>query len=360
MIRCRLSRLHGLPRLPRGFRLPGLLPILALTGLVALGSASASTELAAQETRVVIVSGLGGEERFRESFAEWGIRLHDALVESGVPREHVRLLTEDPSVDPDRIHARSEREQVERALREAGVGAKEDDRLLLVLIGHGSGSGPDSRVSLPGPSLRAADYAELLDALPMRSIAVVNTASASGDFIGVLAGEGRVVITATRSAQQRTATIFGGYFVDAFVEAKADLDRDGRVSLMEAYEYARQETERSFSDRGLLPSEHPRIAVGPGGQGVERPMEEEAFPTLAARFVVGGSTPPVRVDDPEASEALRALYRERDRVEEQVDELAARRTQMGDEAYQAALEPLLLELARIGQEIRRLEGGELR
>ena len=313
--------------------------------------------LAAQEGHVVIVAGLGGEDRFREQFATWGGQLHDAFLEAGVPRERVRFLAENPEADPERIHARSERDAVAQAIREAGEAGGPDDRFLLVLIGHGSGSGPESRVSLPGPSLSAADYAALLDELPMRSIAVVNTASASGDFIPVLAGEGRVVITATRSAGQRTATLFGGYFAEAFVEARADLDRDGRVSLLEAYEYARQETERAFSERGLLPSEHPRIAVGPDASPVERPLEEEGFPALASRFVIGRTGPAIRVEDPEASEELRALYRERERLEGEVEALAERRDRMSAEEYEAALEALLLELARVGQAIRRIEGG---
>lgn len=328
-----------IPSAPRGWRR------LAAVGLVGLYVAQplAAQPLAAQETHVVIVAGLGGEERFRQTFVEWGRTLADAALAAGVAPERIRFLAEDPAMDPARIHGRSTAPEVEAALEEVARRASAQDRVLLVLLGHGSGAGEESRVSLPGPSLRAADYARLLDALPTRRVAVVNTASASGDFIPVLAAEGRIVITATRSASQRNATVFGGHFVDAFVEDRADLDRDGRVSLLEAFEYASQETERHFSDRGLLASENALLA-----EGTE---------TLARTFVLEPASGPVVVDDPETAARLEALYGQRDELEGRLEELAARRDAMDPEEYQAALQPLLVELARVGQEIRALEPG---
>jgi hypothetical protein len=312
----------------------------------------------APTTHVLIVAGLGGEERFRRTFLEWGLAMREAALDAGVPPGAVRLLTEDPGADPERIGGRSTREEVERAFAEIAADAGPSDRVLLLLIGHGSGSGAESRLSLPGPSLTAADYGRLLDALPTRSVAVVNAASASGDFIPVLAAEGRVVITATRSASQRNATVFGGHFVAAFAHGAADLDRDGRVSLLEAFEYARRETERHYRDRGLVESERALLAEGPGGRGVARPLEEEGMGTLARAFVLEGGTAAVAgVTDPEAAARLRELHAERDRLEARMAALAADRGSMDPEAYEAALEAVLLELARVGREIRAIEEG---
>lgn len=314
--------------------------------------------LAAQDTHVLVVAGLGGEPSFRATFVEWGSRLVDAATRAGVPVDRVVFLAEDPSADPDRIRARSTREEVERAFREIGERASAGDRVLVVLIGHGAGAGPDSRVSLPGPSLRAADYADLLDALSGRQVAVVNVASASGDFVPVLAGEGRVIVTATRSAAQRNASVFGGFFVEAFAGGGADLDRDGRVSLLEAFEYARRETEREYRDRGLIATEQALLEDRTEGRGVALPMEEEGVGSLAARFFLSGAPAPVVAGDEAASEQLLRLYSERERIEDAMADLRRRRATMPPARYDAELEELAVELARVGREIRVLEGGD--
>jgi len=310
----------------------------------------------AQETHLLIVSGLGGEPRFREEFVAWGSRIAEGARSAGVPPERVVFLAEDPEAAPELIRARSTREEVERAVREIAEGAAPEDRVLVVLIGHGSGSGAASRVSLPGASLTAAEYGELLDLLAPRHVALVNAASGSGDFIPTLAGEGRVIVTATRSAAQRNASIFGGHFAEALSGSGADLDRDGRISILEAFEYARQETERHYRDRGLIASEQALLEDRPVGRGVPLPMEEDEVGSLAARFFLQDAVPTLVLDDPELGEELRRLYAEQASLEAEFAALATRRATMDPEVHQAELEALLLELARVGQEIRRIEG----
>jgi hypothetical protein len=325
--------------------------------LVLLGWAPLPAATSAQETRVLIVSGLGGEPTYRELFVEWGRRLAKAAVAAGVDHDHVVFLAEDPTAAPGAIRAASSAEEVERAFEEIAATAGPQDRVLVVLIGHGSGSGEDSRVSLPGPSLRASDYERFLDRLAPRTVALVNLASASGDFVTTLAGEGRVVVAATRSSGQRNAPRFGEYFTEAFAGTGSDLDRDGRVSVLEAFEYARQETERYYRDRGLLVPETALIEDRTDGTGTHVPGEEEGVGQLAARFFLQGAEPRVEASDPAVAAQLRDLYIRQEALEVEVAALGQRGSALDPEAYQAALEPLLLELAQVGQEIRTLEGG---
>ena len=314
-------------------------------------------EAAAQETHLVVVSGLGGEPRFQDEFLTWGQLIFDAGLAAGVRPENATFLAEDPARDPERIRARSTREEVEAAILEIADHAGPEDRVLIVLIGHGAGSGEDSMVSLPGPSLRASDYAALLDPLAPRSVALVNTASASGDFARVLSGENRIVITATRSAGQRNATLFGLHFAEAFAGEGADIDRDGRVSLLEAFEYARRETERHYTDRGLIQSEQALLEDRPSGPGVTRPDEEPEVGGLAARFFLEPERAVTVPEDPEVAARLSELQDRRDQLEAEIDALGERRGELSPEEYQEALEALLVELSRVGQEIREVEGG---
>ena len=103
--------------------------------------------------------------------------------------------------------------------------------MLLILIGHGSHAGSDSRFNLPGPDLTASELGIMLEPLKAKQVAIVNTASASGDFMPVLSARNRIVITATKSSFERNETLFPRHFVAAFATAGADTDKDERVSL---------------------------------------------------------------------------------------------------------------------------------
>lgn len=199
------------------------------------------------KTHVLIVTGIPGEPRFDKAFHSQAITLGKALVERhGVARDRITILAADPARDPSWISAKATKPEISKALARIGMAAAPDDRVLLVLIGHGSGSGSESRINISGPDMTAAELARELEALAPRTIAVVNAASAGGDFAKVLAGENRIVITATASSMERNETIFAEHFVAAFARDGADADKDGRISLLEAYRYASREVARVY------------------------------------------------------------------------------------------------------------------
>jgi hypothetical protein len=331
-------------------------PLLAALLSALLPLVPGTVGLRAQETHVLVVSGLGGEPEYQKEFVDWGLKMLDAALAAGVPEKNVVFLAEDPSAAPGRIRARSTREEVERAIDEIAATAGANDHVLILLIGHGSGSGEDSRVSIPGPSLRASEYKELIGRLAPRTVALVNVASASGDFVRVLAGENHIVVTATRSSQQRNAAIFGGYFVEAYQDDNGDTDRDGRVSLLEAFEYARQQTERRYSDRGLIKSETALIEDRPDGEGTETPMSEMGVGLLASRFFLQSAVPTDLGGDSENAARLRELYGEQDRLEGEVARVRQQQGSLDPDVYRTTLDSLLVDLARTGSQIRELEG----
>ena len=58
--------------------------------------------------------------------------------------------------------------------------------------------------------------------------------------------------TATRNGRESFATIFGGYFVDAMTSDAADADKNKRVSVLEAFDYARREVATAYERQGLI------------------------------------------------------------------------------------------------------------
>lgn len=326
--------------------------------------------LTAQSTHVLVVTGLGGAPEYSERFAEWGSGLVDAAVEAGVPAENVTWLAERASVAGADGAAR--REAVVDAVASLGDRSVSGDLVLVALFGHGSARGDEVRINLPGPDLSAGELATLLEPLSDRRVVVVNAASASGGFVAPLSAPGRVVITATRSTRENQATRFGGYFVDALSGDGADTDKDGRVSMLEAFEFARLEVARSYSEAGHLPTEHalldddgdgrgtleptarPGAGAAAGAGGDDAPSDGRLAATLALAPAPAGAVGEA-VAGPAADTALGGLRAEQARLESELDALRARRDSMSEDAYQAELEALLLEIARNGRAIREAE-----
>jgi len=329
---------------------------LHVLGFLAAISAWHPAFAAAQQTHVLVVTGLGGEPRLSEAFHEWAVSFVDAAERRfGVPRANIVFLAERPDRDPNRITARSTREELERAFAEIARRAGPRDDIFVLLIGHGSAQPGPARVNLPGADPVAEDYARMLAPFTTQRVAFIVAASASGGFVPALSGPNRVIVTATRSELERNETVFGRYFVQAYAEDVADVDKDGRVSVLEAFEYATRETARFYESQNRLRTEHALLDDNGDGKGSQEPDPRAGDGALARAFFLGGRPAAVVADD--ASPELRALYEKKARLEAEIEALRQRKGSMDPERYEAELERLVLELAETNQAIRRLEGG---
>ncbi len=323
--------------------------------LVVLFVAAAVQPAAGQDdTHLLVITGLGGDPAYSERFMEWGGSLVGAAGETfGLPTDNIIYLGEDPAADP-LIQDRSTRENVDQAFAKLASNSQPGDHIFIVLIGHGAYANGESRFNLPGPDLTAEDFGLHLDQLADRRVTFANLASASGEFVKALSGDGRAIVTATRTGRERNETIFGGYFVGAFTGEDADLDKDGRVSLWEAFEFARIEVTREYETSNRIATEHPVLDDNGDGEGstelvdaadgaLARTMFLAADPTLAAARAT---------DDLE----LRALLLQKSDVERRIEELRALRDQIDPERYENELEELLVELALTNREIEARTG----
>lgn len=291
----------------------------------------------------VIIAGIGGEEAYVKRFADWTGQLRGALVSKlGFAEDQVTVLTEKPSGRELPVTAESIR-QAFVVLRNT---LKPDNQVFIFFIGHGSFDGKMAKFSIAGPDLTAADYAQLIGSLPARNILVANMASASGEFIKPLTGEGRIVITATRSGMEQNATKFPDAFIAALGNPEADADKNGRVSVLEAFEYAVKLTTRSYEAAGKLVTEH--ALLDDNGDGVGHNGMEAGDGVLAKTTYFDSLPQQQAGGDPE----LARLFSEKMRIEGQVEQLKARKAQMKEDEYESALEKLLLDLARLSRDIR--------
>jgi len=313
----------------------GLLPVLVL--LLTPAAAAAETRYA------LIVSGASGGEKYAEQMKQWRAALQSALVDRhGFDAKNVRLLT-DESVQGGTTGSAV---NVKAAFAELRKTLANDDLVLLVLLGHGTFDGDVAKFNLVGPDLTASDWNQMLTGLPSRLV-VVNTTEASFPFLEALKGKGRVVITATNSAAQKYATIFPDYFVKALGEASTDLDKNGRTSVLEIFDATSQAVKQHYEQRGQLSTE--RALLDDNGDGAGREQGAEGADGGLARLWNLDAEPAAVANNPE----LAALVKQQRALEAQAEELKLKKGEMLPGDFQAAYEKLMLELARVSQEIRK-------
>src|SRR5262249_40231421 len=262
----------------------------------------------------VIISGISGEETYSTRFAKWTADLRAALIERlGFAEDHLVTLDEKPAEKEQPCSAGAVRDTLAK-LRNS---VKPDNQVFIFFIGHGSFDGKNAKFLLIGPDLTAAEYAQLINSLPTRKVVIVNMASASGEFIKPLSGKGRVIITATRSGQEQNATHFPEYFIAALGNPEADTDKNGRVSALEAFNYATKLTNGFYEQKGRLVTEH--ALLDDNGDGVGHPKAEEGDGTLA-KTTYFDSLP---LQQAGGDAELAKLFSDRLRLEGEIEQLKA-------------------------------------
>ena len=300
----------------------------AVCAVSALLAASVS-KVQAQRTHVILVQGLSGEPSYGPVFKGVLNTIAEAARTSwNVPNESLFLLTEDGEGK-----SRSSKENVAAAFAAIGGRASAGDVVLVVLVGHGGGEGPASRVNLPGPDPTAADFATWVSGFSKQRVIFVNASSGSGDFLPVIAGPQRVVVTATKSAMQKNESIFATYFARGITSTEADADKDGRNSVLEAFLYARREVARVYETTKRMQTEQAQVSDS----------------SLARAVAFGGAA---SSNDPRVV----ALVAGRQELEAKVGELRLRKESLSATEYDKQLENLLLAIAEKTRAIRAAGG----
>jgi hypothetical protein len=301
----------------------------------------ASVPASADERFAVIISGVSGSEKFAESQKTWSDALQLTLrTRLGFSADRITTLAEGAATN-------ATRENVARTLTALKQRLAADDLLLIVLIGHGTSDGTTSKFNLVGPDMDTKEWKQALDGMPGRLV-FVNTTSSSFQFVPALSGRNRVVIAATDSAAQRYATVFPQFFIEALDQsAQADADKNGRLSVWEAFTYASQAVKAAFEQKGTLVTE--RSIIDDNGDGVGR----EATAAAGADGVLAKTT----FLDPEpattaANAAIAGLEKQRVGIEAEIEQLKDRKGQMPAGQYEEEFERLAIELARISAKIR--------
>jgi hypothetical protein len=328
---------------------------LVLAGSVCFAAEDDTAEKSKQgaDRLVVLVRGAAGTDEYGQLFDEWSQRWESAAAAGGV-----RVVRVGPKAgDTDAALQAGQSGNVDRSLLEQTLSSAASDavskrltEIWIVLIGHGTFDGRSARFNLRGQDVSDEELKKWLEPITC-PIAIANCASASGPFLKTLAGQNRVVMTATKTGAEINFARFGAFLSEAVGDSKFDLDKDGQTSVFEAFLSASRRTLAFYDGEGRLATEHALLDDNADGLGVRadffrgvRLVKEVQGETavdgrLAHRFHL------VRSDsEQQLSPESRRL---RDQLEQEVIQLRDRKSSFDDEdVYYAQLEELLVQLAK--------------
>lgn len=281
-------------------------------------AALGATSLAHADSYFLIIAGLGGEPSYEQRFEQEADELRQAAVRTAGGADHVLVLK----------GAAATREAVRKQFGALARLAKPADTVSVYLIGHGSYDGQHYKFNLPGPDIDDDELATLLGGLKARRQLVVNATSASGAVADAWKAPGRILVTATKSGAERNATRFAEHWTAALSSNEADQNKNGVITAAEAYEYASRKVADSFESDGTLATEHSQL-------------EGDATRFEASRLVARVARTPAEAK----------LLAEHDRIAAEIEDLRGRKDEMANDEYLNALQDLLLQLARVQQQI---------
>ena len=304
---------------------------------------------------LLVLVGLAGDPEHGELFHKWGGELAESAGRLGVPADHVVYLVDQTQEGDKNVTGKATVEEISKTFDRFAKQATPEDAVYVVLIGHGSYDGKTAKFNLPGPDISAADFNAQFRKLPTKQIVFVDTTSASGPFINDLSAAGRTIITATRNGAENFSTLFGGYFVDALTGDEADADKNRRVSMLEAFQFAKAAVQRAYEKEGLLSTEHALLDDNGDKSGSADPSTNGPDGKVASLLAIGSAADAAALPtDPK----LRALVLEQRELEHRVESLRLLKESMDPAKYQSELEKLVTDLALKTREIRSLEGAK--
>lgn len=308
------------------------------------------TDPAANKYAVILV-GASIDETDAEQFRGWAMDLRNALLQDyGYDAGRVTLLLGDEPRRNIGSDGACNGNNIRELFDNLASRIKTRDQLSIFMLGHGTGSGDNAKFNIVGPDLTGAQFAAQVGKVKTANILVVNTTAASHDFTQPLAGEGRVLLSATRSSAERYTTVFPAFLVEGLKEHTADRDKNRKVSGLEMFTYAKARVTDYYSERNTLASEHPAIddngdgvfSVDPEGRGDGR-LAEIAYLDVSALANVNLS--------PRAAE----LRTNMDSLERDIFLLRANKELMEAREYWNRLEPLLIDLAKATRDFNALQ-----
>lgn len=253
------------------------LPIVLILPALLAQAPPTSPTVAPGTRRALIACGLPGDTEHWAMYAAAVEKIAKALVDRhGFEAADVRVRFGTAPEDGDGPALKGSRGLSDRA----GIAAeaetlrsesKPEDGVWVIVLGHGHFDGRQAHWNIPGLDLSAAEFGKLFEKIEAKEQVFLQTTSASGFFLKLLAKAGRVAISATEADQEVNETLYPLALADILADppAEDDRDRDGVTSVFELYLAVAADVLRRSVDDENIPTEHAQLDDNGDGRGSE-------------------------------------------------------------------------------------------
>ncbi len=295
---------------------------------------------------VLVVVGAPGTPEYEVTYQSWVARWRDTATKAGADFTAIgekKPPTGEKALEP----TLSDHDRLRDYLADRSK-THPPGTLWLILIGHGSFDGREAKFNLRGPDVTDLELAGWLKPIE-GPVAVLDCSSSSGPFLSKLSGPNRVIVTATKSGVEQNYARLGQYLAEAWTNPRADLDKDGQTSLLEAFLIAAKQTADFYKTKARLSTEHALIDDNADGKGTpadwfdgtrltRKPKGTAADGLKAHQFHL------IRTEIDR--QAPPELIRRRNELELQVAALQDKKKTFEEADYYRQLETLMIEVAR--------------
>jgi hypothetical protein len=302
-----------------------------------------ATGAPADQPCVLVVVGASGSSEYDTQFRLWADQWVAAAKKGSADVVRIGQGEQGGATDRERLRA--------TLAEKAGSGL---EPLWIVLIGHGTYDGREAKFNLRGPDVSELELSEWLGATK-RPVALIDCTSASSPFLNRLSADNRVLITATRSGNEQNFARFGQYLAEAIADPRADIDKDGQVSLLEAYLTASSRVAEYYRSHSQLATEH--ALLDDNGDRLGTPPDWFHGVRATRRAKDNAPLDGLRAHQlhliPSARERLIPVEtrQRRDKLELAIATLRDKKPELTEDDYYSQLESLMLELARLYQAV---------
>ena len=295
----------------------------------------------AQQTHLLVITGVAGDEEHAQKFQKWATAFIDAAK-----KKDARPRREHHAISRTSRERDAQGRRREGVRRHRGARAKPNDEVVVLLIGHGSFDGTRRAFNLPGPDLDRRRLGEAARQASAQRVAFVNTASSSGAFLPA-AGRAGPRRSSPRPRPAASATRRVSRVLRRGLQRRRRRPRPQRPRLGRSKRSTtrRRRSTQAFRAEGL----HAHRARHARRRRRADSWRRRCFSAPAAR------TPRCTVDTSRSGDA-RAGRASATRIERQIAALQLKKTVDGRRAqYDAQMEKLLTDLALKTKAIRDLQ-----
>lgn len=199
--------------------------------------------------RVLIIGGKPGSSLYSKRYQDWISRFRKYLVNTAkVPQDQITVFSGDAEWKPDFPIKPASLPAIQNEFSQLGKEVQPDDQFILIIIGHGATIDGRTTLALADRDLSSQNITEGLAGIKARQQIVLYMSGGSGDAIEQLAAPGRILVCAT-SPNQFAEPVYAEFFLNGLESKRADGEaapkggkKDGTVTLLEAYNWAANET----------------------------------------------------------------------------------------------------------------------